>query len=147
MILLFKGGFFDFQRRVCHQGNLDSRTEWIAAYPFGIERSFTVSKSVQNLVPSMITHLLSPNQNPTIVPSLHEDFRVVFNKVSCCSAHFTVVTKEFKSQNTPLSPSELVVTMELLKNLKENDKEKKWFAFYNCGPQSGALNHISTSSL
>lgn len=79
-----------------------------------------------------------PEPELTIVPSLDNDFRVVFNKFPVVPAHFMIVTKEFKSQNTPLSPLELSVTFSLLRNLKANDEGKKWFAFYNCGPNSGA---------
>lgn len=81
---------------------------------------------------------LKPEIELTIVPSLDEDFRVVFNKFPVVPAHFMIVTKEFKSQNTPLSPPELNATFSLLRNLKANDASKKWFAFYNCGPNSGA---------
>lgn len=79
-----------------------------------------------------------PEPELTIVPSLDNDFRIVFNKFPVVPAHFMMVTKEFKSQNTPLSPSELTASFALLRNLKANDEGKNWFAFYNCGPQSGA---------
>lgn len=67
-----------------------------------------------------------------------EEFRVVFNKFPVVPYHFMVVSKEFKLQDTPLSPTELAATFSLLKHLKKSNKAKNWFAFYNCGPQSGA---------
>lgn len=79
-----------------------------------------------------------PEPELTIVPSFNNDYRVVFNKFPVVPAHFMVVTKEFKSQNTPLSPSELTAIFALLNTLKLNDEGKNWFAFYNCGPHSGA---------
>lgn len=131
-----KGGFLIFNGESATKEILTAELSG-SPYPFELTELHSLQKRPESG---------SINDNPfakpepelTIVPSLHEDFRVVFNKFPVVPAHFMVVTKEFKSQNTPLSPSELVVTMELLKNLKENDKEKKWFAFYNCGPESGA---------
>ncbi|ODV77676.1 ATP adenylyltransferase [Suhomyces tanzawaensis NRRL Y-17324] len=76
------------------------------------------------------------------------DLRIVFNKFPVVPMHFMVITKEFKSQNSPLSTSELAATYSVLHKLK--DSNKKWFAFYNCGPESGASQphkHIQFMSL
>lgn len=67
-----------------------------------------------------------------------DEFRIVLNKFPVVPYHFMLVTKEFKSQNTPLSPNELMATFTILKKLASDDKNRKWFSFYNCGPQSGA---------
>lgn len=66
-----------------------------------------------------------------------DEFRVVFNKFPLVPRHFMIVTRDFKSQNTPLSPSELSATYSLLVALKKQ-QDRDWFAFYNCGPESGA---------
>lgn len=81
-----------------------------------------------------------PEPELTVLPSFGDgnEFRIVLNKFPVVPAHFMMVTKQFKSQNTPLSPSELTSVYSLLSKLKLQDKDKKWFAFYNCGPQSGA---------
>lgn len=68
----------------------------------------------------------------------HEEFRIVLNKFPIVKNHFMLTTKEFVSQDTPLSPSELLAAFTLLAKLHEEDKDSQWFSFYNCGPQSGA---------
>lgn len=81
-----------------------------------------------------------PEPQLTVVPIFGEEkeFRIVLNKFPVVPAHFMLVTREFKSQNSPLSPSDLYAVYKVLNNLEVNDGKKKWFAFYNCGPQSGA---------
>lgn len=65
------------------------------------------------------------------------EFRIVLNKFPVIPYHFLLVTKEFESQNSPLTPSQLYDTFCLLVHLKQKDS-KNWFAFYNCGSESGA---------
>lgn len=81
----------------------------------------------------------NPEKELTIADKFGPDdeFKVVFNKFPVVPKHFMMITREFKSQDAPLSPSELVGIYTLLGNLKKESNEK-WFAFYNCGPQSGA---------
>lgn len=81
-----------------------------------------------------------PEPELTIVDQYgpENEFKVVFNKFPVVPKHFMVVTKEFKSQNTPLSASELLASYSLLHELKSLDSDLEWFAFYNSGPESGA---------
>lgn len=83
-----------------------------------------------------------PEPELTILDSYGDDneFKLVLNKFPVVPHHFMLVTKEFKSQNTPLSPNELGATFEVLKALgaTKQEEKKNWFAFYNCGPESGA---------
>jgi len=65
-----------------------------------------------------------------------EEFVVLLNKFSIVPQHFLLVTKEFKSQASPLLPSELVQTYLLLSAARKSGK--KFLAFYNCGDNSGA---------
>lgn len=87
---------------------------------------------------------LNPFEKPepelTVLDSFGEqnEFRIVLNKFPVAPAHFMLITKEFKSQNTPLSPNELLSTFRILRNLATHDKRRSWFVFYNCGPESGA---------
>lgn len=67
----------------------------------------------------------------------NDEFKVIFNKFPVVPRHFMLVTREYKSQNTPLSLNELVATYSILKKVS-SEGEEKWFAFYNCGPESGA---------
>ena len=46
-----------------------------------------------------------------------------------------MVTKEFESQTTPLTPLELVAGYSIIKQLGAREKH---MAFYNSGPESGA---------
>lgn len=80
-----------------------------------------------------------PEKELTILDTFGPDdeFKIVFNKFPVVPRHFMMITREFKSQDSPLSPSELVGTYTLLNKVKNESKEK-WFAFYNSGPQSGA---------
>ena len=103
------------------------------------------NESSQNLNP-----FLKPEPELTIVDNYNDDeFKIVFNKFPVVPRHFMLITKEFKSQNTPLSPSELMATYKILQALKNQNQNQNqnqnldqntenWFAFYNCGPESGA---------
>jgi ATP adenylyltransferase len=82
---------------------------------------------------------------PPYIPNLHvgdlksddgDEYAVLFNKYSVIPHHFLLVTKEFKSQSSPLYPSELVQTYQLL--LAARKVGKHFIAFYNCGANSGA---------
>lgn len=88
------------------------------------------------------------NQNPfsqpepelTVCESYGEpsELRIVLNKYPVVENHFLMVTKEFQSQNTPLSASQLFAIYNMLDVLKRTDEGLDWFSFYNCGPHSGA---------
>lgn len=81
-----------------------------------------------------------PEPELTILSEFGEknEFKLVLNKFPVVPAHFMLVTNTFISQNTPLSPSELSAIYALLMGLKSDGEGKNWFAFYNCGPESGA---------
>lgn len=81
-----------------------------------------------------------PEPELTVLSSFGDadEFRIVLNKFPVVPTHFMMITKQFKSQDTPLSPTELTSVYSILCKLKFQDTDKKWFAFYNCGPQSGA---------
>ncbi|KAJ7346927.1 ATP adenylyltransferase-domain-containing protein [Mycena albidolilacea] len=65
-----------------------------------------------------------------------EDYVVLLNKYSVVARHFLLVTKEFRSQASPLSPPDLVQTYLLLAAARKS--RHNLFAFYNCGDNSGA---------
>ncbi|RCK67855.1 Protein APA1 [Candida viswanathii] len=83
-----------------------------------------------------------PEPELTVVDSYgaDEEFKIVFNKFPVVPKHFMLLTKEFKSQDTPLSPNELFATYNILAALdkQKSESNEEWFAFYNCGPESGA---------
>lgn len=83
--------------------------------------------------------------NPPYNPNLHvgdlqdedgAEYVVLLNKYAVVSDHFLLVTKEFKSQSSPLMPSDLVQTYLVLSAARKTGK--KYLAFYNCGDSSGA---------
>ena len=78
---------------------------------------------------------LEPEPALTIVEDFgkEDQFRLVFNKYPVVPCHFMLLTKEFKSQDTPLLPEELEAIYSVCKHVG-ND----WFAFFNCGPELGA---------
>ncbi|KAF8197845.1 ATP adenylyltransferase-domain-containing protein [Pholiota molesta] len=65
-----------------------------------------------------------------------EEFTILLNKYSIVPQHFLMVTKEFKPQTSPLSPSELVQAYSILSAARKGGR--RFFAFYNCGKNSGA---------
>jgi len=67
---------------------------------------------------------------------LSEEYVVLLNKYSVVPRHFLLVTKEFKSQTSPLMPDDLISSYRLLAAGKKAGKNM--FAFYNCGDLSGA---------
>lgn len=66
-----------------------------------------------------------------------DEFRIVLNKFPVIPHHFLLVTKTYESQNSPLTPTQLYDTIRILRELGK-ESEKRWFAFYNCGAESGA---------
>ncbi|KAH7916543.1 ATP adenylyltransferase-domain-containing protein [Hygrophoropsis aurantiaca] len=83
---------------------------------------------------------------PPYVPNLHvgdmhdedssTDYVVLLNKFCIVPNHFLLVTKEFRPQTSPLDPPDLVQAYLLL--LAARQANKRYVAFYNCGPNSGA---------
>nr|GAT58563.1 predicted protein [Mycena chlorophos] len=67
------------------------------------------------------------------------EYAVLLNKYSVVPQHFLLITKEFASQASPLSPSDLVQTYLLLAAGRK--ARTPLFAFYNCGDISGASQH------
>lgn len=65
-----------------------------------------------------------------------EEYVVLLNKYSVVPNHFLLVSKEFKSQSTPLFPPDLVQMYTILIEAKKAGL--KALSFYNCGDNSGA---------
>ncbi|EUC62831.1 ATP adenylyltransferase [Rhizoctonia solani AG-3 Rhs1AP] len=83
---------------------------------------------------------------PPYVPDLYvgdlkdeldgDEYVILLNKYSVISGHFLMVTKDFKSQNGPLTPPDLTQTYLLIR--ASHKSQTPLFAFYNCGVDSGA---------
>lgn len=80
-----------------------------------------------------------PEPELTILEDLNEDgqFKLLLNKFPVIANHTLLVTKEFKHQNTALTPPELMVAYKLLCTLDKTES-KRHMVFYNSGPQSGS---------
>jgi len=65
-----------------------------------------------------------------------EEYVLLLNKYSVVPKHFLLVTKDFQSQSTPLTPCDLVQAYLLLDAARKTGGS--YFAFYNCGENSGA---------
>ncbi|KAF5380465.1 hypothetical protein D9615_004622 [Tricholomella constricta] len=64
------------------------------------------------------------------------EYVVLLNKYALVPDHFLLITREFQSQSSPLMPSDLVQAYLLLVAARKSGK--RYFAFYNCGDNSGA---------
>ncbi|KAH9951540.1 HIT-like domain-containing protein [Amylocystis lapponica] len=64
------------------------------------------------------------------------EYVLLFNKYSVVPHHILLVTKEYRSQASPLLPPELAQIYTLL--VATRQLGRRFFAFYNCGDLSGA---------
>ncbi|KAA1476064.1 hypothetical protein DENSPDRAFT_806627 [Dentipellis sp. KUC8613] len=64
------------------------------------------------------------------------EYAILLNKYSVVPNHFLMVTKDYQSQASPLIPSDLKHAYSIL--LAARKAGQHFFAFYNCGDQSGA---------
>jgi len=84
----------------------------------------------------------SPPYNPNLhIGNLrdeetHDEYIVLLNKYSVVPQHFIIASKEFQPQSSPLTPTDLVTIFRLL--LAARQARQNFFAFYNCGENSGA---------
>ncbi|ODQ80261.1 hypothetical protein BABINDRAFT_166613 [Babjeviella inositovora NRRL Y-12698] len=78
----------------------------------------------------------NPEPELTVVQS-YVDYRIVLNKFPVVRDHFMLVTSKFVSQDTPLTPVDLQATYHTLLAANKGTGERH-FAFFNCGPESGA---------
>ncbi|KAJ7647046.1 ATP adenylyltransferase-domain-containing protein [Roridomyces roridus] len=81
-----------------------------------------------------------PPYNPNLyigeLQQEQEEYVVLLNKYSVVPQHFLLVTKEFRSQASPLMPPDLVQTYMLLAAARK--AHQNLFSFFNCGDLSGA---------
>lgn len=82
-----------------------------------------------------------PYEEPLVVGELVDeeiegDHVFLLNKFSVVAHHFMMVSREYESQASPLSPGDLVHAYKVL--VAGRNAGKHLFAFYNCGDKSGA---------
>ncbi|KAH3667759.1 hypothetical protein WICMUC_005291 [Wickerhamomyces mucosus] len=89
--------------------------------------------------PKDFNPFLNPDPKLTVIANYANKFNILLNKFPITPNHILLTTKEFKSQNSPLSPEELIASLRILDGLeKSSTKNEKFFGFYNCGENSGA---------
>lgn len=66
------------------------------------------------------------------------DYRLLLNKFPVVAEHSLLVTKDFRDQQSPLSPKELFMSYQLLNTLDDEDEGIRHLVFYNSGPSSGS---------
>lgn len=89
--------------------------------------------------PKDFNPFLNPDPELTVLADYGSKFNILLNKFPITPNHLLLTTKEFKSQNSPLNPDELLASMKILDKLEKSSKtNEKFFGFYNCGENSGA---------
>ncbi|KAH3684604.1 hypothetical protein WICPIJ_004435 [Wickerhamomyces pijperi] len=89
--------------------------------------------------PKDFNPFLNPDPELTVLADYGSKFNILLNKFPVTANHLLLTTKEFKSQRSPLTPEELLASMKILDRLEKSSKaNEKFFAFYNCGENSGA---------
>lgn len=94
----------------------------------------------QDARPEGFNPFANPEPTMTVLSDYADgQFNILLNKYPIVHNHLLLTTKEFKSQNSPLSPPELIASLKILESLeKASTKNEKFFGFYNCGENSGA---------
>ncbi|CEP21765.1 APA2 [Cyberlindnera jadinii] len=93
----------------------------------------------QEARPENFNPFLNPDPKLTVVAGYADDYNILLNKFPITPNHLLLTTKEFKSQNAPLSPDDLIASFKILAELeKSSTSNEKFMGFYNCGDNSGA---------
>jgi ATP adenylyltransferase len=89
--------------------------------------------------PKDFNPFLNPDPKLTVIPDYAENYNILLNKFPITPNHILLTTKQFKSQNSPLSPDDLAASLKILEALEKGSKSnEKFVGFYNCGDNSGA---------
>ncbi|KAG8940896.1 bifunctional AP-4-A phosphorylase/ADP sulfurylase, partial [Tulasnella sp. 419] len=65
-----------------------------------------------------------------------EEYVALLNKYSVVEHHFILISKDFKLQTSPLTPSDLVAAYKLLSAARRQGRH--FISYFNCGPHSGS---------
>ncbi|KAJ7130854.1 ATP adenylyltransferase-domain-containing protein [Mycena crocata] len=151
VLLVFQTFFSSLFYQAQAEGDLLFFPSTIVKYgDSGIEYEIRLCPALQNKPALPSPHFAKPTKHdpfePPYNPNLYvgelrdednaEDYVVLLNKYAVVPQHFLLVTKEFRSQASPLLPPDLVQTYLLLAAARK--ARHNLFAFYNCGDNSGA---------
>lgn len=90
--------------------------------------------------PKDFNPFLNPDEPSTVLKDYaNGELNILLNKYPITANHLLLTTTKFKPQTSPLSPTELIGSLTVLKELEsKSSKGEKFFAFYNCGENAGA---------
>ncbi|KAL3234246.1 Diadenosine 5',5'''-P1,P4-tetraphosphate phosphorylase 2 [Nakaseomyces bracarensis] len=113
----------------------DSQMEMLVSYTPNLQKKPEREEAQE----SKTDPFASPEPELTVLEDLNEDnqFKLLLNKYPVIPNHVLLVTKEFKHQNTTLTPPELYVAYKLLTKMDASEG-KRHMVFYNSGPNSGS---------
>lgn len=114
---------------------------YVITFAPGLSKKPTQEKAPeQEARPEGFNPFAEPEPNMTVLSDYGDgEFNILLNKYPIVHNHLLLTTKEFKSQNSPLAPEELIASLKILESLeKSSTKNEKFFGFYNCGENSGA---------
>ncbi|GMM37350.1 bifunctional AP-4-A phosphorylase/ADP sulfurylase [Saccharomycopsis crataegensis] len=112
---------------------VQDKTDYLISYITALEDKDTSNKK-QKTNPF-------ENPDPSLVVSRDVVYSLILNKFPIIKNHFLLITNKFVKQDSLLTPQDLVVTHDILKQLGKDLKGQKNIrplAFFNCGPASGA---------
>lgn len=119
----------------------DNDTQFVVTYAPSLAKKPTQEKSAeQEHREEGFNPFLNPDPKMTVLKDYgNGQFNILLNKYPIVHNHILLTTKTVKSQNSPLSPEELIASLKILESLeKSSTKNEKFFGFYNCGENSGA---------
>jgi len=119
----------------------ENDVQYVLTYAPGLAKKPTQEKAPeQDSRPEGFNPFANPEESMTVIKDYaNGQFNILLNKYPIVNNHLLLTTKEFKSQNSPLSPQDLIASLKIIEALeKSNKKNEKFFGFYNCGDNSGA---------
>lgn len=118
----------------------DNNTQFILSLLKGLAKKPTQEDEPEQIQrPKDFNPFLDPDPKLTVLSNFGDEFNILLNKFPITPNHLLLTTKQFKSQNSPLTENELIASFKILKSLEKSSKRnEKYFGFFNCGENSGA---------
>ncbi|KAF2156265.1 putative bis-tetraphosphatase [Myriangium duriaei CBS 260.36] len=112
--------------------------------PFQLRYCPTLAKKPASHKPKTGSKPFDPFEAPTEdllianIPSDNPTHILVLNKFPIIPEHFILATKAYKLQTHPLDPDDLAKTYNCLQSWSDGHPDRRLFAFFNSGDESGA---------
>lgn len=113
----------------------DSKMDMLVSYAPSLQKKPERAEAQE----SKTDPFAKPEPELTVLEDLNGDnqFKLLLNKFPVIPNHLLLVTKEFKHQNTTLTPPELLLSYQLLCQM-DAAEGKRHMVFYNSGANSGS---------